>query len=153
MRTRTAVILLLAAMALPAAAQEVHKCKLKNGNLVYQDHPCAGEASDAGGVAGGYAAPISGSGTAAQHYEAYTRMMQQDRAKEAAERRRVEAEDRARNAEPVREQADQTDYRKHMCQAQLDTELSRHRYASFSCDEQGNKVPMAAPTVVVERRR
>jgi hypothetical protein len=144
--------LLLAAgvAAWPAAAQEVHKCMQKNGQLAYQDRPCAADAKDAGSVNGGYAAPVSGSGTAASHYENYTRMMERDHARQQAERRALEADDHRRDAEPRVEQADQTDYRRHICQAQLDTELSKHRYAAFSCDAQGNKVPAAAPAVVVE---
>lgn len=145
-----AACLLLASLAWPAAAQEVHKCMQKNGQLAYQDHACATDSKDAGTVNGGYAAPVSGSGTAAEHYNNYLKMMERDHKQQQAERRRVEADDRLRNAEPQVEQADQTDYRKHICQAQLDNELSRHRYAAFSCDAQGNKVPAAAPAVVVE---
>lgn len=150
MRTaRAGLLLCAAAAALPAAAQEVYKCKQANGQLVYQDHACADGARDAGTVNGNIAAPVPGGDSAATHYQNYLDMMDRDHAQQQAERRRVEAEDRQRQAEPQPMQADQRDYRNHICQAQLDTELTRHRYASFSCDADGNKVPAPRPAVVL----
>ena len=144
---------LLAAVALPAAAQEIYKCKQANGQLAYQDHPCGDGAHDAGTVTGNYAAPAGGGDSAARHYQNYLNMMDRDHAQQQAERRQLEADDRQRQAEPHIMQADQRDYRNHICQAQLDTELTKHRYASFSCDADGNKVPTPRPAVVVVPER
>ena len=44
---RSLVFLALAALAVPAAAQTVHRCKVGD-RLAYQDRPCADAASDAG---------------------------------------------------------------------------------------------------------
>ncbi len=141
--------LLLAAVALPAVAQQVYKCKQANGQLAYQDHPCGDGAHDAGAVSGNITAPLPNGDSAASHYQNYNNMMQQEHAQQQAERRQLEADDRQRQAEPHIMQADQRDYRSHICQAQLDTELTKHRYASFSCDADGNKVPTPRPAVVV----
>jgi hypothetical protein len=137
------------AAGLPAAAQEVYKCQQAGGQLAYQDHPCGAGARDAGTVNSGYAAPGPGDDSAARHYQNLIDMQQREHERLQAESRRNEAEDRQRRAQGEPLQADQRDYRKHICQAQLDNELMHHRYASFGCDADGNKVPMPAPATVV----
>lgn len=144
-----ALVLLAGASALPAMAQDVYKCKQAGGQLAYQDHPCGDGAHDAGAVGGNITAPIANGDSAASHYQNYNNMMQQQHAQQQAEQRQIEADDRRRAAEPQPMQADQRDYRVHMCQAQLDTELTKHRYAAFSCDADGNKVPTPRPATVV----
>jgi hypothetical protein len=138
----------LMAAALPATA-DVYKCKQASGQLAYQDHPCGEGARDAGTVNSGYAAPVQGSDSAATHYQNYLNMMERQQAQDRAERRRLEAEDRA-NQGPQPMQADQRDYRVHQCQAQLDYELDHHRYARYTCDADGNRVSVPHTTVVVE---
>lgn len=147
--TRLTLALLACGLALPAAAQNVYKCKNSQGGLVYQDHPCDAGAKDAGAIQSGYVAP-AGNGDAAAHYQNYLNMMDQDHAQQQAERSRLEAEERRREAAPAQTQADQDDYRRHICQAQLDNQLTGHHLATFSCDEHGNKVPVQ-PAVVIQR--
>ena len=151
--TRTWCLLPLAAawaLALPAPAQDIYKCKNSKDQLVYQDHPCAGGAKDAGLVKGGYVAPLTNSGEASAHYQNLLNQADQNHAQQLAERSRLDAEERQRQAEPPPMQADQSDYRQHICQAQLDTALTGGRLANFSCDAQGNKIPLQ-PAVVIER--
>ena len=152
--TKTLCPLLFAAawaVALPAPAQDIYKCKNANDQLVYQDHHCAGGAKDAGPVKGGYAPPLTTSGEAAAHYQNYLNQADQNHAQQRAERSSLDAEERQRQAaEPPPMQADQSDYRKHICQAQLDTALTGGHLANFSCDAQGNKIPLQ-PAVVIER--
>ena len=142
-------LLAAAAAALPAAAQGVYKCKNSGGQLAYQDHACDAGARDAGAVAGGYVAPVSGD-SASAHYQNYLNQADRDRAQQQAERSHLDAEERQRQAEPVAAQADQVDYRRHICQAQLDNALTGGHLANFSCDGQGNKVPVQ-PAVVIRR--
>jgi len=149
---RIAACLALAAASLPAAAQGVYKCKQANGQLTYQDHPCDAGARDQGTVSGGYVAPGAGDDSAARHYQNLLDMQQREHERLQAESRRNEAEDRQRRAEGEPLQADQRDYHRHICQAQLDDELMHHRYAAFSCDADGNKVPTPAPARVVIHR-
>ena len=146
---KLAGLLMLGAMAFPAMAQDVYKCKNAGGQLAYQDHPCDGGAKDAGAVKGGYVAPVGGD-SASAHYQNYLSQMDQDHAQQQAERAHLDAEERKRQAEPQVTQADQDDYRRHICQAQLDTQLTGHHLATFSCDEHGNKVPVE-PAVVIRR--
>jgi len=143
------LVLAAGAACLPAAAEGIYKCKQANGQLAYQDHPCGTGSQDAGAVSGGYVAPAADSGSAASHYQNYVDMMEHDHARQQAERRQLEADDRQRQNEPQPLQADQRDYRRHICQAQLDNELMHHRYAAFGCDADGNKVPTPAPARVV----
>jgi len=145
--------LLLAAAwsaALPASAQDIYKCKSGDDQLIYQDHPCAGGAKDAGLIKGGYAAPLSNSGEASAHYQNLLNQADQNHAQQQADRSRLDAEERQRQANPPPMQADQADYRQHICQAQLDTALTGGHLANFSCDAQGNKIPVQ-PAVVIER--
>ena len=144
-----AAALLGCATVLPAAAQDVYKCKNASGELSYQDHPCDGGSKDAGLVKGGYVAPVGG-GEAAAHYQNYLNQADQNNAQQQAERSRMEAEERRRQAEPPATQADQDDYRRHICQAQLDNQLTGNHLATFSCDEHGNKIPVQ-PAVVIQR--
>ena len=137
-------------VALPASAQEIYKCKGSGDQLVYQDHPCAGGAKDAGLVKGGYAAPLSSSGEASAHYQNLLNQADQNHAQQQADRSRLDDEERQRQANPPPMQADQADYRRNICQAQLDTALTGGHLANFSCDAQGNKIPVQ-PAVVIER--
>ena len=145
--------LLLAAawsVAPPASAQDIYKCKSSGDQLVYQDHPCAGGAKDAGLVKGGYAAPLSNSGEASAHYQNLLNQADQDHAQQQTDRSRLDAEERQPQANPPPMQADQADYRRNICQAQLDTALTGGHLANFSCDAQGNKIPVQ-PAVLIER--
>ncbi len=142
-------LMAVAATALPAAAQDVYKCKNSSGQLAYQDHACDTGAKDAGAVSGGYVAPVGGDAAAA-HYQNYLNQTDREHAQQQAERSRQDAEERRRQAEPAAAQADQVDYRRHICQAQLDTALTGGHLANFSCDEQGNKIPVQ-PAVVIRR--
>jgi len=151
-RATICLVVAAGAASLPAAAQGVYKCKQANGQLAYQDHPCGAGASDAGAVNSGYAAPGAGDDSAARHYQNLLDMQQREHERLQAESERNEAADRQRRAEGEPLQADQRDYRRHICQAQLDNELSHHRYAAFRCDADGNKVPMPAPARVYTRR-
>ncbi len=148
-RATACLALAAGAISLPAAAQEVYKCKQAGGQLAYQDHPCGAGARDAGTVSGGYAAPAAGDDSAVRHYQNLLDMQQREHERLQAESSRNEAEDRQRRAEGEPLQADQRDYRRHICQAQLDNELMHHRYAAFGCDADGNKVPTPAPARVV----
>jgi len=149
--TKALSLLLLAASAtaLPASA-DVYKCMNGGGQLAYQDHPCDAGSRDAGLVKGGYAAPLSNSGEASAHYQNFLNQADQDHAQQQAERSRQDAEERRRQAEPPQMQADQSDYRSHICQAQLDNALTGGHLANFSCDQQGNKIPLQ-PAVVIQR--
>jgi hypothetical protein len=136
-RLAGAGLMLLA--ALPSAA-DVFKCKQANGQLAYQDHPCGPGAQRAGTVDSGYAAPAPAQDgdSGAAHYQNYLDMVDREKAQRQAERRQAEYEDRTRPPEPM--QADQRDYRVHMCQAQLSNEQDHHRYVNWTCDANGNRV-------------
>ena len=149
-RTKTLSLLLLAAsaVALPASA-DVYKC-MSGGQIAYQDHPCDGGSKDAGQVKSGYVAPLTDSGEASAHYQNLLNQADQDHDRQQAERSRLDAEEQRRQAEPSPMQADQADYRRHICQAQLDNALTGGHLATFSCDQQGNKIPVQ-PAVVIQR--
>ena len=143
------LLLAAAATALPVSA-DVYKCRNGSGQIAFQDHPCDAGTKDAGPVKGGYVAPLTDNGEAAAHYQNLLNQADRDHAQRQAERSQLEAEERRRQAEPPPMQADQADYRRHICQAQLDNALTGGHLANFSCDEQGNKIPVQ-PAVVIRR--
>jgi len=131
-------LLALLLISAPLQAQQVFRCVGADGKTSFQDSPCgSGQQQSLQSTA-----PQPSGASPEDHYQRYLDLMSQDKTQQSSGNPQAAAQPNPAHTDVFN---NDNDRRRSQCDADQRVDTLRNNYATFSCDAQGNHIPVPPP--------